>query len=250
MKPLHLVNINLWLNVALLYRLGCSAAAEDEARRAQRAEVARVMAAVNGSALAEPCWATARTGGAPLCVTLDEALAADVGGLATVGVVVAWCADDFHWVADFLRMVARGLPKRENITRWRRLVVYQKCVVSRRDDGKLVAGAGPKHRVLDFEVTGPDLTLAPDDVRRAARATVGPGWPTVAAAIDALEIRVARMVEPGRSWHASTDEAGAVLHYLSENYDDLNDATFFAHGHIHGELGPLAATLRSFSRRG
>ena len=81
----------------LVLALWWTAAAED-ARRAQRAEVARVDA-IKG-ALAEPCWA----GG---CASLDEALDADAGGeLGTVGVVVAWCADDFHWVGDVLRMVA------------------------------------------------------------------------------------------------------------------------------------------------
>ena len=81
----------------LVLALRWTAAAED-ARRAQRAEVARVDA-IKG-ALAEPCWA----GG---CASLDEALEADAGGeLGTVGVVIAWCADDFHWVGDVLRMVA------------------------------------------------------------------------------------------------------------------------------------------------
>ena len=81
----------------LVLALWWTAAAED-ARQAQRAEVARVDA-IKG-ALAEPCWA----GG---CASLDEALEADAGGeLGTVGVVVAWCADDFHWVGDVLRMVA------------------------------------------------------------------------------------------------------------------------------------------------
>ena len=81
----------------LVLALWWTAAAED-ARRAQRAEVARVDA-IKG-ALAEPCWA----GG---CASLDEALEADADGeLGTVGVVIAWCADDFHWVGDVLRMVA------------------------------------------------------------------------------------------------------------------------------------------------
>ena len=81
----------------LVLALRWTAAAED-ARRAQRAEVARVDA-IKG-ALAEPCWA----GG---CASLDEALEADADGeLGTVGVVIAWCADDFHWVGDVLRMVA------------------------------------------------------------------------------------------------------------------------------------------------
>ena len=81
----------------LVLALWWTAAAED-ARQAQRAEVARVDA-IKG-ALAEPCWA----GG---CASLDEALEADADGeLGTVGVVIAWCADDFHWVGDVLRMVA------------------------------------------------------------------------------------------------------------------------------------------------
>jgi hypothetical protein len=96
---------------------------------------------------------------------------------------------------------------------------------------------------LDFDVTGPNLTLAPSDVRAACRATVGANQPVVSNAVEALDIRVVPMVEPGRAHRASTDEAGAV-HYLSEYYDDLNDATFFAHGHVHGELGPFMHTLR------
>ena len=88
----------------LVLALRWTAAAED-ARRAQRAEVARVDA-IKG-ALAEPCWATARNNERRLCASLDEVLEADAGGeLGTVGVVVAWCADDFHWVGDVLRMVA------------------------------------------------------------------------------------------------------------------------------------------------
>ena len=58
--------------------------------------------------------------------------------------MVAWCADDFHWVGDFLRMVASKWPQGENVTQWKRLVVYQKCVIHKRD-GKLVAGAGNLH---------------------------------------------------------------------------------------------------------
>ena len=88
----------------LVLALRWTAAAED-ARRAQRAEVARVDA-IKG-ALAEPCWATARNNERRLCASLDEVLEADAGGeLGTVGVVIAWCADDFHWVGDVLRMVA------------------------------------------------------------------------------------------------------------------------------------------------
>ena len=125
--------------------------------------------------------------------------------------------------------------------------MYQKCIIEKRD-GKLVAGAGNLHsgqgRALDFAVTGPNLTLAPSDVRAACRATVGANQPVVSNAVEALDIRVVPMVEPGRAHRASTDEAGAVLHYLSEYYDDLNDATFFAHGHVHGELGPFMHTLR------
>ena len=230
----------------LVLALWWTAAAED-ARRAQRAEVARVDA-IKG-ALAEPCWATARNNERRLCASLDEVLEADAGGeLGTVGVVVAWCADDFHWVGDVLRMVAANWPRGENITEWKRLVVYQKCVVHRNEAGKLVAGAGNLHggqgRALDFDVTGPNLTLAPSDVRAACRATVGANQPVVSNAVEALDIRVVHMIEPGRARRASTDEAGAVLHYLSEYYDDLNDATFFAHGHVHGELGPFMHTLR------
>ena len=144
--------------------------------------------------------------------------------------------------------VAANWPRGENITEWKRLVVYQKCVVHRNEAGKLVAGAGNLHggqgRALDFAVTGPNLTLAPSDVRAACRATVGANQPVVSNAVEALDIRVVPMVEPGRAHRASTDEAGAVLHYLSEYYDDLNDATFFAHGHVHGELGPFMHTLR------
>ena len=144
--------------------------------------------------------------------------------------------------------VAANWPRGENITEWTRLVVYQKCVVHRNEAGKLVAGAGNLHggqgRALDFDVTGPNLTLAPSDVRAACRATVGANQPVVTAAVEALDIRVVPMIEPGRARRASTDEAGAVLHYLSEYYDDLNDATFFAHGHVHGELGPFMHTLR------
>ena len=257
----------------LVLALWWTAAAED-ARRAQRAEVARVDA-IKG-ALAEPCWATARNNERRLCASLDEVLEADAGGeLGTVGVVIAWCADDFHWVGDVLRMVAACVeikillrdiaemhpthwlissqvaanwPRGENITEWKRLVVYQKCVVHRNEAGKLVAGAGNLHggqgRALDFDVTGPNLTLAPSDVRAACRATVGANQPVVSNAVEALDIRVVPMIEPGRARRASTDEAGAVLHYLSEYYDDLNDATFFAHGHVHGELGPFMHTLR------
>ena len=280
----------------LVLALRWTAAAED-ARRAQRAEVARVDA-IKG-ALAEPCWATARNNERRLCASLDEVLETDAGGeLGTVGVVIAWCADDFHWVGDVLRMVAACVeikilrrvrvdsprhrrdtcsmawrcrlltarrnmhpthwlistqvaanwPRGENITEWKRLVVYQKCVVHRNEAGKLVAGAGNLHsgqgRALDFAVTGPNLTLAPSDVRAACRATVGANQPVVSNAVEALDIRVVPMVEPGRAHRASTDEAGAVLHYLSESYDDLNDATFFAHGHVHGELGPFMHTLR------
>ena len=144
--------------------------------------------------------------------------------------------------------VAANWPRGENITEWKRLVVYQKCVVHRNEAGKLVAGAGNLHggqgRALDFAVTGPNLTLAPSDVRAACRATVGANQPVVSNAVEALDIRVVPMVEPGRAHRASTDEAGAVLHYLAESYDDLNDATFFAHGHVHGELGPFMHTLR------
>ena len=230
----------------LVLALWWTAAAED-ARRAQRAEVARVDA-IKG-ALAEPCWATARNNERRLCASLDEVLEADAGGeLGTVGVVIAWCADDFHWVGDVLRMVAANWPRGENITEWKRLVVYQKCVVHRNEAGKLVAGAGNLHggqgRALDFDVTGPNLTLAPSDVRAACRATVGANQPVVSNAVEALDIRVVPMIEPGRARRASTDEAGAVLHYLAESYDDLNDATFFAHGHVHGELGPFMHTLR------
>ena len=230
----------------LVLALWWTAAAED-ARRAQRAEVARVDA-IKG-ALAEPCWATARNNERRLCASLDEALEADAGGeLGTVGVVVAWCADDFHWVGDVLRMVAANWPRGANITEWTRLVVYQKCVVHRNERGKLVAGAGNLHggqgRALDFDVTGPNLTLTAMDVRAACRATVGANQPVVSNAVEALDIRVVPMIEPGRAHRASTDEAGAVLHYLSEYYDDLNDATFFAHGHVHGELGPFMHTLR------
>ena len=230
----------------LVLALWWTAAAED-ARRAQRAEVARVDA-IKG-ALAEPCWATARNNERRLCASLDEVLEADAGGeLGTVGVVVAWCADDFHWVGDVLRMVAANWPRGANITEWTRLVVYQKCVVHRNERGKLVAGEGNLHggqgRALDFDVTGPNLTLAPSDVRAACRATVGANQPVVSNAVEALDIRVVHMIEPGRARRASTDEAGAVLHYLAESYDDLNDATFFAHGHVHGELGPFMHTLR------
>ena len=229
----------------LLLTLWWTVATAEEARQAQRAEVARINAAAG--ALAEPCWAAARTGDRRLCASLDEALAADAGELATVGVVVAWCADDFHWVGDFLRMVASKWPQGENVTQWKRLVVYQKCVIHKRD-GKLVAGAGNLHggkgRALDFDVTGPNLTLAPIDVRNACRATVGANQKVVEAAVEALEIRIIHMIEPGRSHRASTDEAGAVLHYLSTCYNDLNDATFFAHGHVRGELGPFMETLR------
>ena len=230
----------------LVLALWWTAAAED-ARRAQRAEIARVDA-IKG-ALAEPCWATARNNERRLCASLDEVLEADAGGeLGTVGVVVAWCADDFHWVGDVLRMVAANWPRSENITEWKRLVVYQKCVVHRNEAGKLVAGAGNLHggqgRALDFDVTGPNLTLTAMDVRAACRATVGANQPVVTAAVEALDIRVVPMIEPGRAHRASTDEAGAVLHYLSESYDDLNDATFFGHGHVHGELGPFMHTLR------
>ena len=134
--------------------------------------------------------------------------------------------------------VAANWPRGENITEWKRLVVYQKCVVHRNEAGKLVAGAGNLHsgqgRALDFDVTGPNLTLTAMDVRAACRATVGANQPVVSNAVEALDIRVVPMVEPGRAHRASTDEAGAVLHYLSEYYDDLNDATFFAHGHVHG----------------
>ena len=87
---------------------------------------------------------------------------------------------------------------------------------------------------MDFDVTGPNLTLTAIDVRAACRATVGANQPVVSNAVEALEIRVVHMIEPGRAHRASTDEAGAVLHYLAESYDDLNDATFFAHGHVHG----------------
>ena len=230
----------------LVLALWWTAAAED-ARRAQRAEVARVDA-IKG-ALAEPCWATARNNERRLCASLDEALEADAGSeLGTVGVVVAWCADDFHWVGDVLRMVAANWPRGENITEWTRLVVYQKCIIYRNERGRLVAGAGNLHggqgRALDFAVTGPNLTLTAMDVRAACRAMVGANQPVVSNAVEALDIRVVPMIEPGRAHRASTDEAGAVLHYLSESYDDLNDATFFAHGHVHGELGPFMHTLR------
>ena len=98
----------------LVLALRWTAAAED-ARRAQRAEVARVDA-IKG-ALAEPCWA----GG---CASLDEALEADAGGeLGTVGVVVAWCADDFHWVGDVLRMVA-ACVEIKILRRVRRVVLH------------------------------------------------------------------------------------------------------------------------------
>ena len=151
-----------------------------------------------------------------------------------------------HWLIS--TQVAANWPRGENITEWKRLVVYQKCVVHRNEAGKLVAGAGNLHggqgRALDFDVTGPNLTLAPSDVRAACRATVGANQPVVSNAVEALDIRVVHMIEPGRARRASTDEAGAVLHYLSEYYDDLNDATFFAHGHVHGELGPFMHTLR------
>ena len=133
--------------------------------------------------------------------------------------------------------VAANWPRGANITEWTRLVVYQKCIIEKRD-GKLVAGSGNLHggqgRALDFGVTGPNLTLAPSDVRAACRATVGANQPVVSNAVEALDIRVVHMIEPGRARRASTDEAGAVLHYLAESYDDLNDATFFAHGHVHG----------------
>ena len=110
--------------------------------------------------------------------------------------------------------VAANWPRGENITEWKRLVVYQKCVVHRNEAGKLVAGAGNLHggqgRALDFAVTGPNLTLAPSDVRAACRATVGANQPVVSNAVEALDIRVVPMVEPGRAHRASTDEAGAV----------------------------------------
>ena len=151
-----------------------------------------------------------------------------------------------HWLIS--TQVAANWPRGENITEWKRLVVYQKCVVHRNEAGKLVAGAGNLHggqgRALDFDVTGPNLTLTAMDVRAACRATVGANQPVVSNAVEALDIRVVPMIEPGRARRASTDEAGAVLHYLAESYDDLNDATFFAHGHVHGELGPFMHTLR------
>ena len=98
----------------LVLALRWTAAAED-ARQAQRAEVARVDA-IKG-ALAEPCWA----GG---CASLDEALEADADGeLGTVGVVIAWCADDFHWVGDVLRMVA-ACVEIKFLRRVRRVVLH------------------------------------------------------------------------------------------------------------------------------
>ena len=148
--------------------------------------------------------------------------------------------------------VAANWPRGANITEWTRLVVYQKCIIEKRD-GKLVAGAGNLHsgqgRALDFAVTGPNHTLTAMDVRAACRATVGANQPVVSNAVEALDIRVVHMVEPGRAHRASTDEAGAVLHYLSESYDDLNDATFFAHGHVHGELGPFMPLKRRLRRQ-
>ena len=105
----------------LVLALWWTAAAED-ARRAQRAEVARVDA-IKG-ALAEPCWATARNNERRLCASLDEVLEADAGGeLGTVGVVIAWCADDFHWVGDVLRMVA-ACVEIKILRRVRRVVLH------------------------------------------------------------------------------------------------------------------------------
>ena len=105
----------------LVLALWWTATAED-ARQAQRAEVARVDA-IKG-ALAEPCWATARNNERRLCASLDEALEADAGGeLGTVGVVIAWCADDFHWVGDVLRMVA-ACVEIKFLRRVRRVVLH------------------------------------------------------------------------------------------------------------------------------
>ena len=105
----------------LVLALWWTAAAED-ARQAQRAEVARVDA-IKG-ALAEPCWATARNNERRLCASLDEVLEADAGGeLGTVGVVIAWCADDFHWVGDVLRMVA-ACVEIKFLRRVRRVVLH------------------------------------------------------------------------------------------------------------------------------
>ena len=54
----------------------------------------------------------------------DEALEADAGGeLGTVGVVIAWCADDFHWVGDVLRMVA-ACVEIKILRRVRRVVLH------------------------------------------------------------------------------------------------------------------------------
>ena len=131
----------------LVLALWWTAAAED-ARRAQRAEVARVDA-IKG-ALAEPCWATARNNERRLCASLDEVLEADAGGeLGTVGVVIAWCADDFHWVGDVLRMVA-ACVEIKFLRRVRRVVLHAIDATPARWRGDVGSSPHAPDTLVDF----------------------------------------------------------------------------------------------------
>ena len=236
-------------------RLEVERVVESDAKR-QR-EVERMDRTVNGTALEAACWGVDAQG-RKSCLSYDEALAADAAfppsEVGSFAFVVAWCGDGFDWVAD---LMARS-PGAQQV--WKRLIVYQKCAIyhNASDGGFIVAYrhdgyAATKPQRLDCDVTGPNTTLAPTDVRRAilnhSRAAANS---SVNRALRALDIRVVPLIEPGRGYPTglhqmrppySTDEVGAYLHHISRSYDDLADGTFFVHGHVHGGYDAAVRTM-------
>ena len=204
-------------------RLEVERVVESDAKR-QR-EVERMDRTVNGTALEAACWGVDAQG-RKSCLSYDEALAADAAfppsEVGSFAFVVAWCGDGFDWVAD---LMARS-PGAQQV--WKRLIVYQKCAIyhNASDGGFIVAYrhdgyAATKPQRLDCDVTGPNTTLAPTDVRRAIlNHSCAAANSSVNRALRALDIRVVPLIEPGRGYPTglhqmrppySTDEVGAYF---------------------------------------
>jgi len=251
----------LWLAINCAIKAAVSSGGDKSDKR--RADVARVAAA----GPTEPCWGSF-TNGSRACASYDEALAADSAfpaeATGTATIVTAWCGDALEWAP---KLISEPGPAAV----WKRLVVYQKCAVYPRNATTsavhfhhfMMAPGQFKEQVLPIRASGPDNTITAADVRALLAAhTPASASARTRAALAALEVRVVAMNEPGRgyptrpggrggsSMYYSTDEVGAYLHYVSENYDDLLDGTFFCHGHMHGGLQVATRTMTAMARTG
>ena len=145
----------------------------------------------------------------------------------SLSLVFAWCCEKMDWALS--KVAFQGTLTQV----W----IYDKC--SRTG----VVAKDNAHIKVNYDKGKLDLACPapePDEVKKALQKH-NPG------AMHNVEVHVVDATEPGRSSCMSTDECGAYLRHITDNYDNLTDGIFFtqsddSHEVIGGILQIVGAT--------